>query len=244
MDSVVEWFIGLSIFFVALTLCAAICALSYRVLGASRAGSGASTDGQTALLAGSIALFGVLISGIFVFTTFRIDEGAQLAAGNAARERATTVATQVATELATKLVGGEVNRLENEITDRLGTAVEQLTRRSSLLSGVSTPGLENSTVIQVGSPVTVEFLREQSRTFEFSVTAAGRYVIDAIGVSPDFDAFLYLYSNGRIVEDNDDGGEGLNSRLDVELTEGVHRIRVEELTGFPGTCQISVAQVG
>ena len=87
--------IGMSIALVALTLCVAIAVLSYRLWHAKQGvATGASSDGQIALLAGSIALFGVLISGIFLFTTFRIDEGAHRAASETARERAKPAAAR------------------------------------------------------------------------------------------------------------------------------------------------------
>ncbi len=219
MDSVIGWLIGLSILVVAVTLCAAIGALSFRILGGSRgAGAGASADGQTALLAGSIALFGILITGIFLFTTLRIDEGAQRAASEAARERATEVAEEV------------VRELQDQIS-RLTAAVKQLTQRSIVLSAFE---------IQVGTPVMVEFFAEESRTLDFSAPTYGTYIIEVEGVTPDFDPLLYLYEDGTMIEDDDDSGAGSNSRVMVPLGAGVHTIRVEEAAGLPGICLISI----
>ena len=210
--------IAFSIFLLALTLCAAIAALSIRVWRANQGvAKGASSDGQTALLAGSIALFGILISGIFLFTTFRIDEGAQRAASEAAREHATEV------------VGEVVTGLQDQIS-RVSATVEHLTRRTSLHFALE---------IQVGTPVMVEFLAKGGRSFDFSAPTYGTYVIEVEAVTPDFDPVLYLYEGDAIVED-DDGGSGSVARVVAPLGAGVHRIRVEEPEGLPGICIISI----
>lgn len=216
-DSIIGWLIAISIVLVALTLCIAIAALSIRMWRTNQGvANGVSSDGQTALLAGSIALFGILISGIFLFTTFRIDEGAQRAASEAARERATEVAEEVVTEL------------QDQIS-RLSAAVEQLTRRASLHSALE---------IQVGTPVMVEFLAKESRSFGFSAPTYGTYVIEVEAVTPDFDPVLYLYEGDALVEDDD--GVGPVARVVAPLAAGVYRIRVEEPAGLSGICIISI----
>ena len=210
--------IALSVCLVALTLCAAIATLSFRMLRANQdVATRGSGDGQTALLAGSIALFGVLISGIFIFTTFRIDEGAQLAASEAARERATEVAEEVVTEL------------QDQIS-RLSAVVEQLAQRPGFLAALE---------IRVGTPVMVEFLAREGRSFYFSAPTYGTYVIEVEAVTPDFDPVLYLYEGDEIVEDDDSSG-GSNVRVAAPLAAGVHTIRVVEPAGLPGICIISI----
>ena len=67
-------------------------------------------------------------------------------------------------------------------------------------------------------------LRPQ-RSFELTVSAAGRLVIDLQG---DFDPYLELYRPGdrRPFAEDDDGGDGLSSRLAVDLQPGLYEIRV------------------
>ena len=212
--------IGVSVVFVAVTLCLAMIAVSVSIVGRVGRGTapGVSADGQAALFAGSIALFGVLISGIFLFTTFRIDEGAQRAASEAARERATEVAGEV------------VKDLQEQIS-RIDTAVERLTRRSSVLSAFE---------IQVGTPVMVEFFAEESRTFDMSAPTYGTYIVEVDAITPGVDPVVYLYEGDSIVAEDDNGGAGSNSRVTVPLGAGFYRIRVEEVSGRPGTCLISI----
>ncbi len=61
--------------------------------------------------------------------------------------------------------------------------------------------------------------------------ATQKYQIDL--VAPNFDAFLYLLdSNGKVVARDDDGGEGLNSRIIIQpIMSGQHRIVATSLGG-------------
>ncbi len=209
--------IGVSVVLVALTLCAAIAALSYRMWRADQGvASGGSSDTQMALLAGSIALFGVLISGIFLFTTFRIDEGAQRAASEAARERATAAAEEVVEGLQ-----DQVSRLDNAL---------------ALLTGKSSP--QSASEFQVGTPVMVKLLAKESRSFEFSAPTFGTYSVEVEAVTPDFAPVLYLYEDGRIA--GQDTGGGANARVSAPLSAGIHTIRIEDPAGRPGFCTILI----
>ncbi|MBA2779325.1 hypothetical protein [Billgrantia kenyensis] len=57
--------------------------------------------------------------------------------------------------------------------------------------------------------------------YEVSVEEPGRFRLDLL--SDDFDAFLELEGNGLFLSD-DDGGEGLNSRIDTHLDAGTYRV--------------------
>ena len=210
--------IAMSIVLVALTLCAAIGVLSYRMWHAKQGvPTGASSDGQMALLAGSIALFGVLISGIFLFTTFRIDEGAQRAASEAARELGTAAAEEV------------VKELQDQIS-RLSNALAQVTRPPSSHSALK---------IQVGTPLMVEFLVREGRSFEFLAAGYGTYSVEVEAVTSNFTPVLYLYEDDKVV-DEDRSADGSNARVSAPLSAGIHTVRVEERTGLPGICTISI----
>ena len=73
----------------------------------------------------------------------------------------------------------------------------------------------------------------------------GTYTIDVVGVTDGFDSILYLYGvenagNPTILENNDDGGDGLGSRIVRNLDDGQYEIRVEEFLGLAGECIVSV----
>lgn len=96
-NELIDYTLAFSVFIVAVTLSLVIGTLGYRLMRRGRS-SGSDTEPgewQNGILAGSIALFGILITGIFVFMTFRIDTGAQ----RAARAAATNVAEQRVREM-------------------------------------------------------------------------------------------------------------------------------------------------
>ena len=75
---------GLSIFFVSLTICVAIAVLCIRVLPTNS--TNAPAYGPS-LLTATISLFGILITGVFVITVFRIDTGVREIATEAVENR-------------------------------------------------------------------------------------------------------------------------------------------------------------
>ena len=70
------YLIGSAITLVALTLCISISTMCFRLLRERRE-KPAFEQGHVAILAGSIALFGVLITGVFFITAFRVDQAVQ-----------------------------------------------------------------------------------------------------------------------------------------------------------------------
>ena len=64
--------IGTSVILVALTLCLCVTTVCIRMLRKDTA-SPSVAQLQTGVMAGSIALFGILVTGVFVITVFRID---------------------------------------------------------------------------------------------------------------------------------------------------------------------------
>jgi hypothetical protein len=63
---------------------------------------------------------------------------------------------------------------------------------------------------------------------QFRVTRQGRYVIQAAGIN---NRRLYTYielfdNNLNLIDEDDDGGEGLSARLSVNLNPGVYYLKV------------------
>lgn len=85
-SSLVNRSLAFSVVIVAVTLSLVILGLGYRLVRGKDLSAPTVGTWQTGLLAGSIALFGILITGVFFFMTFQVDAGAQRAAELAARE--------------------------------------------------------------------------------------------------------------------------------------------------------------
>lgn len=81
-------------------------------------------DGIGPFVAIVVAIFGILITGIFVFTTFRIDRGARLEAASIAHETASTIAESQANTTATN-VAAKIAR------DRAKTVAENQARKTA-----------------------------------------------------------------------------------------------------------------
>lgn len=62
------------------------------------------------------------------------------------------------------------------------------------------------------------------RSYRQTVSRTVRAIINL--ESNDFDAFLTLYRDGERIQTNDDGGEGLNSRIERILNPGTYTIEV------------------
>jgi len=83
----------------------------------------------------------------------------------------------------------------------------------------------------------IEIGSTQQRTFHsgddvdwirFAVTAAGQYIINARGVVNNrLDTYIELYDNNiNLIAEDDDGGDGLSSRLSVNLNVGTYYLKV------------------
>ena len=90
-----------------------------------------------------------------------------------------------------------------------------------------------------------QLLRDGAAYFTIAVPR-GTYVINAEGAG-EFDPFISLYrmqgAELHPVASNDDGGEGRNARLVVELMQNtVYQLVVRELLGNPGTVGVSLRE--
>jgi hypothetical protein len=70
---------------------------------------------------------------------------------------------------------------------------------------------------------------------KFQATRAGVYVIRTRGVNSNrLDTYIELYdANQNLIDENDDGGESLDSRLSVRLESGTYYLKVECLGDEP-----------
>jgi hypothetical protein len=83
----------------------------------------------------------------------------------------------------------------------------------------------------------VDFLRGDARSYRLDIRQPGYYVIDMR--SSEFDSALELQGNGVSASD-DDGGEGLNSRLRVPLEAGTYTLRAKSVGQANGMFQLTV----
>ena len=69
-----------------------------------------------------------------------------------------------------------------------------------------------------------------AHTYQFSVAVAGRIRINLM--STEADSYLYLLDeDGSRITDNDDSGDGLNARIERELTPGVYMVEATTVGG-------------
>lgn len=79
-------------------------------------------------------------------------------------------------------------------------------------------------------------------SFNLQITTPAEYQIDVTTTSSG-DPRIFLYQGDTLLEDNDDGGEGLNSRIVRFLAPGTYSIRVVELRTQPMSVQGQVQQL-
>ena len=84
-----------------------------------------------------------------------------------------------------------------------------------------------------------------AHTYRFEVTAGGRTRVDL--TSGEGDSYLYLLTqDGTRITDNDDGGAGLDARIERDLTPGVYLVEVTTVGGRsrgPADFSLSISRV-
>ena len=84
-----------------------------------------------------------------------------------------------------------------------------------------------------------------AHTYSFEVVEGGRIRIDLI--SEEGDSFLYLLAeDGRRLTDNDDGGAGLDARIERDLTPGIYIVEATTVGGRsrgPADFSLSISRV-
>lgn len=92
--------------------------------------------------------------------------------------------------------------------------------------------------LRVGADI-VDFLRGDARAYRLDIRQSGYYVIDMR--STELDSALELRGNGVSVSD-DDGGDGLDSRIRVPLEPGSYTLRARSVGGAAsGMFQLAVS---
>ena len=113
----------------------------------------------------------------------------------------------------------------------------------------STPAVQetSSSTLTATTPILVTLGRDSRQHYRIR-DSDGVYVIETDALE-DIDPILDLYrvdsAELHLVASNDDGGEGLNARLVVQLTQGIeYLLEVRELFGNPGRVQVSLRGIG
>ena len=264
-DDLIQWVIAAAIALVSFTLCGAIGVMCIRLLqvNTTKPLTPSSVEGQFALLAGSVALFGILITGVFVITALRVEDNATAVATEAANRRLNVVVDSHQRQMASfqRAHDTEIAQMRNEhmrLMDRISSEhaqamgdLRELVRTGLARAAQQAAPLRRGTVTEStndligtdGEPRQLVFLEDQVRALEFTVRETATYRIDAMARTEGFDPYLYLYQGEQVIYDDDDGGGGLNARLEVELEPGVYRIEVEELWGDEGICVVTAYEL-
>jgi len=140
--------------------------------------------------------------------------------------------------------GGE--RLNARIRAILEPGAYQVTARSA--GGRSNTGLfqlaasgrdaPDPRPLTIGQRSTGELLSGLPVEHPFSVRQAGEYVIEM--TSDDIDSYLRLSRNGEKIDEDDDGGRGLNARITRHLSPGNYVIEASSVDGDGGSYQIEI----
>ena len=186
------------------------------------------------LIAASIALFGILITGVFVFMTLQINSTAQRTAQQAAGSIARAAVQEAVAEVSPEIVEQAVRE-----------AVESAARRTDSLVDPEIDFTDVDDLLVDDDPQEVVLRTNGQRRFRLTVPETARYRIEANAVTEGFDAFLYVFDEElEVVAVDDDGGLiGYDSLLELELQAGIYYVEVEDLVGNAGTCVVSVQLV-
>lgn len=181
-----------------------------------------------------------------------VSEAAEIATQQAtliAREVATRTAQDVAATTAEATARETAQRLVEEglreAADR-STAIEErqtaaVLDRLQWLAGDEFPDFDDAQPISTGTPQELDMDAGSVSLLRLQVQQRGTYAIEATPVDDDADLFLYLWRSDRLVATDDDGGRGLNPRLEQELDTGVnYYIGVDEITLEATRYRISV----
>ena len=127
----------------------------------------------------------------------------------------------------------------NAELSRVESGIKAVTNDTHTTAPVPSPDVSSSVI-----PQTRRTLAAGSSTrFPFNVETAGLYLIDVVG-DGDFDSYIELYQiNGSAqtsLGSDDDGGDGLDSRMLQELALGNYELEVSELFGEAGDVTVSV----
>ena len=86
-------------------------------------------------------------------------------------------------------------------------------------------------------------LSAQDTTFVVRIAQAGRYWVYANGTG-EIDPVAVLRKDGTVVADDDDGGAGLNARIEVDLQPGDYQLAIRDFDRAEGEVTVGVTRVG
>lgn len=116
-----------------------------------------------------------------------------------------------------------------------------LARASGQDSGVFTLKVELSPppadagggVLVVGQPRSARLIGGSVASYQLRIARQGQYVISM--QSPDLDSTLRLLRDGELLAEDDDGGDGLDARIQTTLPAGTYTVQARALGGGSGS---------
>ena len=234
-----EWVVVLSIATMSLAVIAVMASLvRYTVSGAPRGPAIESSSWQVAFFSATIALFGVLMAGLFVYMSFRVDRGARQAAEAEARRVAEATAASVAAEAAQESILDGIKRVQE--------LAAQIAQGSSRLQP------DEAAELTIGERVALEVDGQDRVWAVFRPREEQAYRFDVLDGDDDrfVDPIAYLYVEQespdeaiglmRLIAENDDGGENLDARLDRQLEAGTYYLGIGILGETRGIVEVLV----
>jgi len=105
-------------------------------------------------------------------------------------------------------------------------------------SGRDVPeGAGTGAALVLGAEVSASLLEGLANRHAFNVSRRGEYVIEMR--SDDIDSVLHLYRGGEQIASNDDGGGGLNARIETELAPGEYVVEASAYGSEGGNYRIA-----
>ncbi len=222
--------LGLAVFLVALTISTIMGIIAWRLY--KLPANASLSDWQPGLTAGSVGLFGTLIAGVFVITTFRIDS------------RFERAEEQLREDVTEDVLGVFDSRIQEAMR-----VASQRHVGEQVVYGRTDESFGSPPYIELGQVNRLHLSADERASRQLALTTAGTYQVDVQAVSDGFDPVVYLYeadpNDGEwtVLEFNNDFQGGKNSRIEPNLDAEKYYIEIKELLGKPGTCILLVQKL-
>ena len=106
---------------------------------------------------------------------------------------------------------------------------------------VTLEGIDMSEPLPVGTPVLRDIPGIYGAWAMFRIETIGNYVIDVVAQTADFDPWIQLLGPFSNLGTADDGGDGYNSRLSVNLVPGSYCLFIKEYSGDSGQALVTIS---
>ena len=106
---------------------------------------------------------------------------------------------------------------------------------------VTLEGIDMAEPLPVGTPVSRDILGLDGAWAMFRIETIGNYVIDAVAQTADFDPRIQLFGPSSNLGTDDDGGDGNDSRLSVNLVPGSYCLFIREYSDDPGQVLVTIS---